>query len=175
MLVKSYSISPVRLQRIMEKALFLQFFLGLYYHPFHNLESGKRNCCFGESLEFWIQKFLRALYTNMAAFSLVWHTNMAAVTSCKTPSDWLHSTALSEVRLRYNGSRRKFRPAEISCVELFRTHEATLTVRKFRRLAGQSSVWTERKYWRVPCERSARSNFSAGRKFVLCSVNVAKV
>ena len=32
----------------------------------------------------------------------------------------------------------------------------------------QSSVWTERKYWTVPCERCVRSNFSACRKLVGC-------
>ena len=39
-------------------------------------------------------------------------------------------------------------------------------VRKFRRLAVESSVWTERKYWTAPCERIVRSGISAGRKFV---------
>ena len=51
MLVKSYSISPVhvRLQLIMEKALFLhQVSID---HLFDNLESGKRKHCFGKSLE----------------------------------------------------------------------------------------------------------------------------
>ena len=43
-----------------------------------------------------------------------------------------------------------------------------LTVQKFRRQAIQSSVWTERKYWTVPCERGVRSNFLAGREFVRC-------
>ena len=48
MLIKSYSISPVLLQRIMEKALFLQFFFffflgggGSIDHLFGNLESGR--------------------------------------------------------------------------------------------------------------------------------------
>ena len=47
-LVKSYSISPVRLQRIMKwKALFLRFFFKVYIdHLFDNLESGKRSHCF---------------------------------------------------------------------------------------------------------------------------------
>ena len=41
----------------MEKDLFLQgFFFELSIdHLFHNLESGKRNYCFGKSLEFWIK------------------------------------------------------------------------------------------------------------------------
>ena len=43
------------------------------------------------------------------------------------------------------------------------TELLTLTVRKFRRLAvDQSSVWTGRKYWTVPRERSDRLNFLAG-------------
>ena len=54
-LVKYYSILPVR-------------FLCLYWSPkvSDNLESGKRNYCFGEksgkSLEFWIQKSEQILY-----------------------------------------------------------------------------------------------------------------
>ena len=42
----------------------------------------------------------------------------------------------------------------------------TLTKRKLRRLAVETSVWTERNYWTVPCERSVRANFSSSRKFV---------
>ena len=46
-----------------------------------------------------------------------------------------------------------------------------LTERQFRRLAVQSSVWPERKYWMVSCQRSVRSNSSAGRKLVRSRVN----
>ena len=60
-LVKSYSISPVRLQRIVVKALFLRFCKVSIDHLFDNLESGKKNYCFGKSLEFWIQKSVRTL------------------------------------------------------------------------------------------------------------------
>ena len=60
-LVKSYSISPVRLQRIVVKALFLRFCKVSIDHLFDNLESGKKICCFGKSLEFWIQKSVRTL------------------------------------------------------------------------------------------------------------------
>ena len=64
MLVKSYSISPSRLQRIMEKALFLHFLKVSIDHLIDNLESGKRNCL-GKSLEksfqFRIQKSVRTL------------------------------------------------------------------------------------------------------------------
>ena len=66
-LVKSYSILPVRSRHTMQKALFLHF-LCLYWSPkaSDNLESGKRNYCFveksGKSLEFWIQKSGRILY-----------------------------------------------------------------------------------------------------------------
>ena len=60
MLAKSYSISFVHLQRIMENAFFLYFVKVSIDHPFDNLEYGKRNYCFGKSLEkgleFWIQK-----------------------------------------------------------------------------------------------------------------------
>ena len=42
MLVKSYSISPVRLQRIVVKALFLRFCKVSIDHLFDNLESGKK-------------------------------------------------------------------------------------------------------------------------------------
>ena len=47
-LVKSYSISPVRLKRIIQKALFLRFFKVSICHLFDNLESGKSKYCFGE-------------------------------------------------------------------------------------------------------------------------------
>ena len=68
--VKSYSISSVRLQRIM-KALFLGIFRkrrSVLITRFDNLEVGKRNYCFGKksgkSLELWIQKFVRTLYNS---------------------------------------------------------------------------------------------------------------
>ena len=51
LLVKSYSILPVRLQRIIDKALFLLFFLRSLAHLFDKWESGKRSYCFGKSLE----------------------------------------------------------------------------------------------------------------------------
>ena len=51
----------------------------------------------------------------------------------------------------------------------------TLTVRKFGRLAVQRSLWTKPRFWTVPCERSDRSNFSAGGKFVQCRVSLASV
>ena len=50
-LVKSYSISPVCFQPtcIMKKALFLRFLRSLLITDlFDNLESGKRNYCFGK-------------------------------------------------------------------------------------------------------------------------------
>ena len=50
-LVKSYSVSAVRLQRIMKKkALFLGFFKVYIDHLFDNLESGKKNHCFGKKV-----------------------------------------------------------------------------------------------------------------------------
>ena len=50
LLVKSYSISPICLQHIINNVLFLLFLRSLS-HLFDNLESGKRNCCFGKSLD----------------------------------------------------------------------------------------------------------------------------
>ena len=52
-LVKSYSISPVRLQCVhREKSYVTAFFKVCIDHLFDNLESGKRNYCFGKkSLE----------------------------------------------------------------------------------------------------------------------------
>ena len=51
-LVKSHSISPVRLQCIMERALFLHyFFIVSINHLFYNLDSGEKKNCFGKSLE----------------------------------------------------------------------------------------------------------------------------
>ena len=48
-LVKSYSISPVFLQPIMKKALFLSFLMSLLTTDLSdNLESGKRNYCLGK-------------------------------------------------------------------------------------------------------------------------------
>ena len=37
-----------------------------------------------------------------------------------------------------------------------------------------SSMWTAQKYWTVPCERSARTDFSNGQKFDQYRENVAK-
>ena len=54
-------ISPLCLERIIKKALFLCCLRSLY----DNLESGKRSYCFrkksGKSLEFWTQKSVRTL------------------------------------------------------------------------------------------------------------------
>ena len=50
-----------------------------------------------------------------------------------------------------------------------------LSVRKFGRLTVERSVWTKSRCWTVPCERSDRSNFSAGGKFVQCRVSLASV
>ena len=69
--------------------------------------------------------------------------------------------------------RTSFRPIENWCVQVFRSHGTKLSVWKFGRLALQSPVWTERKYWTVSCEPSVRSNFSAGRKFVRCRQKLA--
>ena len=58
------------------------------------------------------------------------------------------------------------------CVRAFSFEGHTkiaLTVGHYRRLAVQSFVWTERKYWTATCERSV---FSARRNFVRSRVNV---
>ena len=49
-LVKSYLISPVCLQPSTKKALFLASFKVSTDHLFDNLESGKRNYCFGKKV-----------------------------------------------------------------------------------------------------------------------------
>ena len=46
---------------------------------------------------------------------------------------------------------------------MFRSHGIILTVRKFRRLAVQSSVWTERKYWTVLCVRNIHTFITASQ------------
>ena len=66
-LAKSYSISPVCLQRSTKKALFLAFLKGSTDHLFDNLESGKINyCCRKKSLQkvlnFGSKKSVRTLY-----------------------------------------------------------------------------------------------------------------
>ena len=66
MLVKSYSISPVRLQCIMKEALFLQFFLRSL---FDNLESGRRSYCFGKSLEKVLNFGSKNLYESCIIYS----------------------------------------------------------------------------------------------------------
>ena len=62
---KSYSMSSLRLQRIVKRALFLPFLEVSIDHLFDNLESGKRNYYFGKKSgkrpEFWIQKSVRTL------------------------------------------------------------------------------------------------------------------
>ena len=64
-LVKSYSMSSLRLQRIVKKALFLPFLEVSIDHLFDNLESGKKNYYFGKKSgkrpEFGIQKSVRTL------------------------------------------------------------------------------------------------------------------
>ena len=64
-LLKSYSVSPVRLLRIMKKALFLWvFFKDLLITYLITLSLEKKLLFWkksGKSLEFWIQKFVRTL------------------------------------------------------------------------------------------------------------------
>ena len=62
LLVKSYSILPVCLQCIIEKGLFLFFFKVYIDHLFDNLASGKRNYCFGKSLEKLLNSGSKNLY-----------------------------------------------------------------------------------------------------------------
>lgn len=61
-LVKSYSISPARLQRIMEKAWFLLFLKVSIDQLFDNLESGKEILIFVFEKKFWIQKSVQTLH-----------------------------------------------------------------------------------------------------------------
>ena len=76
-------------------------------------------------------------------------------------STWLtRDVFITFSRARSYGTERIFdRYYIIICVAFTRNHHL------YRRPAVQSSVWTERKYWTVPCQRSVWSNFSAGRKF----------
>ena len=67
-LVKSYSISPVCLQPIMKKALFLSFLMSLLTTDLSdNLESGKRNYCLGKrsgkSIEFIFWCMCKGVFT----------------------------------------------------------------------------------------------------------------
>ena len=67
-LVKSYSISPVCLQPIMKKALFLSFLKSLLTTDLSdNLESGKRNYCLGKrsgkSIEFIFWCMCKGVFT----------------------------------------------------------------------------------------------------------------
>ena len=65
-LVKSHSISPVRLECITERALFLHyFFIVSINHLFYNLDSGEKKKLFwkkcGKNLESWILKSVGTL------------------------------------------------------------------------------------------------------------------
>ena len=56
-------------------------------------------------------------------------------------SGWFFEATFTPHRTNFRGS------VENSCVLVLRSHPTTLNVREFRRLAVQSSMWTERKYW----------------------------
>ena len=64
-MVKSHSLSPIRLQRIVKKSLYPHFLRSLLTTCLDNSESGKRNYCLGKNsgkcLEFWIQKSERTM------------------------------------------------------------------------------------------------------------------
>ena len=66
-LVKSYTISPVRLQRIMKKALLPSLLRSLLITYLITLSLGKGSTVFfgkksGKGLEYWIPKFVRTLH-----------------------------------------------------------------------------------------------------------------
>ena len=89
---------------------------------------------------------------------------VVAVINSSSSRNW----ALFSLDFCHDGTGRNFRLAENSCVQVFCLHGNTLNVRKFRRLADQSScdqsiLSTE--YIEPSCEGSGRSNFLAGQKF----------
>ena len=55
----------------------------------------------------------------------------------------------------HKAHRTNFQPLENLCgiYKVSRSNQTTTTVGKFRCVAIQSSVWTEQKFWMVPCER----------------------
>ena len=92
-LVKSYS-RPFVLQRIVKKALFVRFLRSITDHLFDNLESGKRNHCFGKksekSLEFWIPKSVRTLCLKMFKHEFPWNNprRYSTIHLLKAPFLW---------------------------------------------------------------------------------------
>ena len=83
-LVKSHSISPVRLECITERALFLHhFFIVSINHLFYNLDSGEKKKLFwkkcGKNLESWILKsvgtLIQILCTCMLWFNFILGSN----------------------------------------------------------------------------------------------------
>ena len=64
LVVQSYSISLVRLQRILEKAFVPSVLVRslLITSVFDNLEYEKKNDCFGKHLELWIQNLYEPCY-----------------------------------------------------------------------------------------------------------------
>ena len=75
---------------VMYKALFLCFFKVSVDHLFDNLESGKKNYCFGKSLEFWIKNLYEPwlvhvyLYTSFfsSSVNMPLLLNMCIATAC---------------------------------------------------------------------------------------------
>lgn len=69
---------------------------------------------------------------------------------------WVHLKKKKQThfysRLRWHGTGLNSR------IYMFGSYGTILTVRKLRHLAVQSSVWTERKYWTVPGEKSVLSS-----------------
>lgn len=100
--------------------------------------------------------------TPLEAFSFELYENCPVkfLDTVRFPSKEAHTNVKLRVKLR--GSAWK-------------CGRTTLTVRKFGSLTVQRSVWTKPRCWTVPCERSDRSNFSAGGKFVQCRVSLASV
>ena len=102
-LVKSYSISPVCLQRTWKKLCFFVFKVSID-HLFDNLESEKRNNCFGKKsgkrLGFWIQKSARTLVDRLLEVRLSLWIPLNSYPSQRT--NFLNNLSKSQVFVAHN-------------------------------------------------------------------------
>ena len=102
-LVKSYSISPVCLQRTWKKLCFFVFKVSIN-HLFDNLESEKRNNCFGKKsgkrLGFWIQKSARTLVDRLLEVRLSLWIPLNSYPSKRT--NFLNNLSKSQVFVAHN-------------------------------------------------------------------------
>ena len=72
---------------------------------------------------------------------------------------WVHLKKKKKKKKKHFYSRLCWHGTGLnSRIYMFRSYGTILTVRKLRHLTVQSSVWTERKYWTVPGEKSVLSS-----------------